>query len=429
MTEKVKDSITEPRSLTEPDSEPPKKRNTSSTNLVPLGVRIASEWSWRLIIISVAAALAFWTLSKLSIVIIPILVALLLSALLMPLVRWLNNKRVPKGISVMVSLVALFGIITGLFSLVGNQFANGYPQLAESAFQGYKEIRDWTASMLLHLHISTSDVNQYVDQGVQQIKSYSGTIASSTLTFGTALGHVAAGFILAIFILIFFLLDGRKIWLWVVGLLPYNARKTTDQAATASWETLSSYVRVQLLIAFFDGVGVAIVAAILKVPLAIPLGVLVFLGAFIPIVGSLLSGMVAVLVALVAHGPITALLMLGGVILVQQVESHVLQPFVVGNTLSLHPVAIVIVVAAGSYLAGITGALFAVPLAAVVNTFVKTVAAKYRDPNNPEAFLKVEEEDTSEITKNIEKLISNIGQRVSAMMPNSKADEEEEKGK
>ena len=182
--------------------------------------------------------------------------------------------------------------------------------------------------------------------------------------------------ILALFILIFFLLEGDRIWSFLVRLLPRKARAATDGAGRRGWTSMVSYARIQMFVAFVDAVGIGVGAAIIGVPLALPLGVLVFLGSFIPIVGALVTGAVAVLLALVANGRVNALIMLGIVLLVQQLESHILQPLVMGKAVSLHPVAVILAVAAGSYLAGIPGALFSVPILAVANSSIRYIAGR-----------------------------------------------------
>ena len=173
--------------------------------------------------------------------------------------------------------------------------------------------------------------------------------------------------------------DGRQIWSWVVRLFPKDTRARADGAGLRAWHTLISYVRATLAVAFVDAVGIGVGAAVLGVPLALPLGVLVFLGSFVPIVGATVTGLVAVLVALVAKGPVTALLLLGVVLLVQQVEGHVLQPLLLGRAVKVHPLAVVLAIATGVLLAGIVGALVAVPIVAVANT-----VASYLTPDgNP----------------------------------------------
>ena len=195
-------------------------------------------------------------------------------------------------------------------------------------------------------------------------------LVSGALHATTTVGHVAAGALIALFCLFFFLLDGRTIWSWVVGLLPRGSREHVHQAGRRGVVTLGAYTRTQILVAAVDALGIGLGAALLGVPLALPLAVLVFLGSFVPIVGAIVTGSVAVLVALVANGPVNALLLLAVVLVVQQIEGHGLQPFLMGHAVSLHPVAVLLSVAAGSFVAGIVGALFAVPIVATLNTVI-----------------------------------------------------------
>ncbi|MFP5313311.1 MAG: AI-2E family transporter, partial [Actinomycetes bacterium] len=176
--------------------------------------------------------------------------------------------------------------------------------------------------------------------------------------------------------LIFFLLEGDRIWAFLVRMLPRKARAATFGAGRKGWASMVSYARIQMFVAAVDALGIGVGAAIIGVPLALPLSVLVFLGSFIPVVGALVTGVVAVLLALVANGPVNALIMLAIVLLVQQLEGHILQPLVMGKAVSLHPVAVILSVAAGSYLAGIPGALFSVPILAVANSAVRYIAAR-----------------------------------------------------
>ena len=189
--------------------------------------------------------------------------------------------------------------------------------------------------------------------------------------FGLTATHFVAGLFISLFALFFFLYEGPRIWAWVVRLFPRTARDRVDSSAVIAWDQLSAFVRATMIVAFVDAVGIGVGAAILKVPFAFAIGILVFLLAFIPIVGALLSGFVAVVLALVAHGPGVALIMLAVVIGVQQLESHVLQPFLLGKAVSVHPLAVILAIAIGSITAGIVGALVAVPFAAVVNAVGK----------------------------------------------------------
>jgi predicted PurR-regulated permease PerM len=186
---------------------------------------------------------------------------------------------------------------------------------------------------------------------------------------------VLAGFFIVLFATYFFLADGARIWSWFVRLAPRAARAHVDSSGQVAWVSLTQFVRATVIVAAVDALGIMIVAAILGVPFVMAIGVLVFLGAFVPMVGATIAGTVAVLVALVAQGPVTALLMLGGVILVQQIEGHVLQPFLMGRFVSVHPLGVIVAIGCGVLLAGIAGALMAVPLAAAANAVVQHLAS------------------------------------------------------
>ena len=192
---------------------------------------------------------------------------------------------------------------------------------------------------------------------------------------GTAVGHVFAGFFIVLFSTYFFLADGERIWAWLVRLAPRAARAHVDSSGRVAWISLTQFVRATVIVAAVDAIGIMIGAAILQVPFVLAIGVLVFLGAFVPIIGATVAGTVAVLVALVDQGPVTALLMLAVVIGVQQIEGHVLQPFLMGRWVSLHPLGVIVAIACGVLVAGIAGALVAVPLAAALNAVVQHLAA------------------------------------------------------
>ena len=185
---------------------------------------------------------------------------------------------------------------------------------------------------------------------------------------------MVAGFFIVLFSTYFFLADGDRIWAWAVRLAPRAAREHVDSSGRVAWVSLTQFVRATVIVALVDAIGIMIVAAILGVPFVLAIGVLVFLGAFVPMVGATVAGTVAVLVALVDQGPITALLMLGGVILVQQIEGHILQPFLMGRWVSVHPLGVIVAIGCGVLVAGIAGALVAVPLAAAVNAVVQHLA-------------------------------------------------------
>ncbi|WP_353711615.1 AI-2E family transporter [Arthrobacter sp. K5] len=341
---------------------------------IPYGVRIAAAWAWRLGLILLVIGALVWLLAKVSFLIIPVMVAALLAGLLSPVVRWLRESRVPNGAAVAITVLGFIGLIAGSLALVGRQLALGFQELWSEALTGVQQVQDWLAEGPLHL--TAAQIDQYIQEATAALQNNSSSILSGALSFGSTAGHFAAGLILALFILIFFLLEGSRIWSFLVRLLPRQARIPADGAGRRGWASMVSYARIQMFVAFVDAVGIGVGAAIIGVPLALPLAVLVFIGSFIPVVGALVTGAIAVLLALVANGPVNALIMLGIVLLVQQLESHILQPLVMGKAVALHPVAVIMSVAAGSYLAGIPGALFSVPILAVANSAIRYIAAR-----------------------------------------------------
>lgn len=349
---------------------------------VPYGVRLAAAWTWRLALIAAGVLGLLYVVSVLQVIVVPVLVAALVSALLRPGVEWLTRHRVPRGLAVAASLVGGLALVVGLLTLVGTQIATGFGNLETQAVAGFREIQTWLAGPPLNL--STDQVNGYLEQAREQVNSNSDQLVAGALSFTSTAGHVVAGFFLAVFATIFFLLDGRGIWTWLLRLLPREARDRVDEASRRGWVTLTAYVRATIIVAFVDAVGIGVGAALLGVPLALPLAALVFLGAFVPIVGAFVSGLVAVLVALVAEGPLVALLMFGVVLLVQQAESHILQPFLLGRAVKVHPLAVILAIATGILLAGIVGALFAVPVIAVLNTVVRYLGGEEGHPEAPD---------------------------------------------
>lgn len=350
----------------------PERRDV--TGDIPYGVRIAAAWSWRIAIIVGCTGLLLWLLSYVSLLVIPLMIAALLAGLLRPVVVLLRRWQLPNGLATGLTMLAFLAVILGLLLLVGRTMARGMMSLWQQALTGISQVQHWLSTGPLHL--TNQDVDRYVDGVLTQLQSNSDTILSGAVSWGSTLGHFAAGLLLALFSLVFFLLEGERIWAFMVRLMPRQARAATDGAGRKGWISLVNYVRVQLFVAFIDAVGIGVGAAILGVPLAFPLAGLVFLGSFIPVIGALVTGALAVLLALVANGWVNALIMLAVVLLVQQAESHILQPLVMGRAVSLHPLAVVLAVAGGSLIAGIAGALFAVPVMAVLNTMVRYISAR-----------------------------------------------------
>lgn len=340
-------------------------------------MRIAAAWSWRLLVVAALVALVIFLVIELRYIVVPLMIAMLLSALLVPFSGWLQRHRWPKWAAVTVSEVGVLGIIGGLIWLAYVSVRSGAPALVEQSLARWEDLKAWLLESPLHL--SEADIQTWMDDFIATLQEDSSMLWSGALSVSSSVGHVLAGFLLVLFATLFILIDGQGIWHWIVRLFPRKARPAIIGGGNAGWITLSNFVRVQVLVAFIDAVGIGLGAYVLGLfyggfPLVVPIAIVVFLGSFIPVVGAVISGAIAVFVALVFLGLWPAFVMLLIVIGVQQVEGHVLQPFLVGNAVKVHPLAVVIAVAGGGFLAGIAGALFAVPLVATVNAIVVYIA-------------------------------------------------------
>ncbi|MEO7122617.1 MAG: AI-2E family transporter [Lacisediminihabitans sp.] len=349
----------------------------SGDQVVPRGVKIAGAWSWRILAIVAVIALVGYLVVQLREIVVPFMVAILLAALLVPLVQFLVRHRWPKWLAVALAEIGLIAVVAGLVVLVVLQVRSGFPDLQRQSVAAYEGFKAYLLDSPLHL--TESDITRYLAQAGAAIQKDSQVLLTGALSLGTSAGRFVAGLLLTLFATLFILIDGRGIWRWVVRLFPRKARPAVDGAGRAGWVTLTSFVRVQIFVAFVDAVGIGVGAWVLGLvfggfPLVIPIAVAVFLGSFIPVVGAVLTGILAIFIALVYINPLAAVIMLGIVIAVQQIEGHVLQPLVMGNAVKVHPIAVVFSVAAGGFLAGIPGALFAVPVIAVLNVMVHYVA-------------------------------------------------------
>lgn len=341
---------------------------------VPYGLDLAAGWAWRILLIAGAAYLLMWLVGYFAVVTVPIAVALLISALAAPFVQGLIRIGVPRGLSALLVVIFGFAVVGALLTFAGNQVADGANDLADGAVEGLEEIRTWLQDG--PLNASDSQINDWIAaiQDAITERSRDGEVVSQVTEVGAALGHVLAGFFISLFATYFFLADGERIWSWLVRLAPRAARQRVDSSGRVAWISLVQFVRATVVVALVDAVGIAVGAAVLDVPFVLAIGVLVFLGAFVPMIGATIAGSVAILVALVDQGPLTALLMLAVVIGVQQLEGHILQPFLLGRWVSVHPLGVIVAIACGVLVAGIAGALVAVPLAAAANAVVLHLA-------------------------------------------------------
>jgi predicted PurR-regulated permease PerM len=372
------------RPVEDPDDEPlmpvpiPVVNLDGRTNVaddVPYPLRIAAAWSWRLLLVAAAAVGVLWVVGRLHQVVIPVAISLLLSALLSPAVSWLRKRvRLHRSLATALVMIGGLAVVAGTLTLVITQFVNSWPKLSQNSQAGVQQIQGWLKRGPLHL--SDQQLNSVFDAANQWLNEHRSTLTTGAVSTATTALDVLASMFLILFTTFFFLRDGRRIWRFLVGLLPAAGREPLGSAGEESWQTLVAYVRATVLVAFIDAVGIGIGLVILRVDLAFPLAALVFLGAFIPIIGATLSGTVAILVALVTRGPLVALLVLLVVVGVQQLEGHVLQPAIMGKAVAIHPLAVIMAIATGVVLAGIIGALVAVPITAVLNTGVRHLAAR-----------------------------------------------------
>jgi predicted PurR-regulated permease PerM len=369
---------------------------------VPWGLDLAAAWSWRVIIIAVALLGLARVLAYFAVITLPLAIALLIAALVGPAVARLQSVGLPRPLATGMVMVVGLAFVGLLLTYVGQQVATGAQDLAASVVEGLGQVRRWLLSGPLNL--TDSQLEGWIESTQRTIteQSREGGALTRVTEVGTVVGHVVAGFFIILFATYFFLADGDRIWAWLVRLAPRAAREHVDGSGRVAWISLTQFVRATVLVALADAAGVMVVAAVLGVPFVLAIGVLVFLGAFVPMVGATVAGLVAILVALVDQGPITALLMLGGVILVQQIEGHVLQPFLMGRFVSLHPLGVIVAIGCGVLVAGIAGALVAVPLAAAGNAVVNHLASD-PDPEDFESPVTTDEEE-DEVEERVEDL-------------------------
>jgi len=370
VADNLPDQTTEARQAPLPQEQAPVPRSVE----IPHGIEIATAWSWRLLLIAAAGGLIFWLLRFFSEVTVALAIALLITALAIPFVDLLGRLGLPRGLATAITVIGGLAVVVGMLALVGQQVTTQLSDLRVEVVEGLQQIEDWLQDGPLNM--SDADISAMVDRVQETFNSGNGEVVTRVTEVGTTVTRVAAGFFIVLFATYFFLYQGNRIWGFLVGLFPRAARRQLDDSGRRAWVSLTAFVRATVLVALVDAVGIALAAAVLRVPLALAIGVLVFLGAFVPLVGALVTGFVAVLVALVSQGFYISLAMLGAVVLVQQIEAHVLQPFLLGRLVSLHPLAVIIAIAAGIVVAGIVGALIAVPLVACGSAIIKHIAGE-----------------------------------------------------
>ncbi len=335
---------------------------------IPWGMRVAAEAGWRLLVLAGTLWVLTRIISAVQLVVLAFVAALLVTAMLQPTVARLRRLGLPRGLATAVTAIAGF-VIMGLVGwFVVWQVMDNLDNLSDRVRDGIEELKRWLLDS--PFHVTESQINDIAKNLSDTIGTNTEEITSAGLQGVTVMVEILTGILLAMFSTLFLLYDGKRIWQWTLKLVPAQAREGVAGAGPRAWRTLTAYVRGTVMVALIDAIFIGIGIYFLDVPMAVPLAVFIFLFAFIPLVGAVISGALAVVVALVTQGVFTALMVLIVVLAVQQIEGHVLQPFILGRAVRVHPLAVVLAVAAGGLTAGIGGAVVAVPLVAVTNTVV-----------------------------------------------------------
>ncbi len=376
-----------PGAATLPDmSAPGEQLSPDDLSVSPL-VRRAAAWCWRLLVILAAVLALLWIVAALELIVVPVAIATLFAALLLPAVDFLDRRGAPRAGAVALVLLSGIAVVGGILAFVIAQFINGAPALVAQVERSIEGTRNWLVEGPLQL--SREQIEKAGNAAIEAVRNNQERLTSGALSTASTVTEIVAGALLTLFTLIFLLHGGRNIFAFVTQIFPETVRERVRDAGRAGFHSLIGYIRATMLVALVDAVGIGTGLAIMGVPLALPLASLVFLGAFVPLIGAVVAGFIAVVVALLSKGLLYALITLALIIAVQQLEGHVLQPLVMGRAVSIHPLAVVLAIAAGSVLSGIVGALLAVPLVAFLNAAVRVLLAP--DPAAEEAALEAVE--------------------------------------
>ncbi|MDX3072072.1 AI-2E family transporter [Streptomyces sp. MI02-7b] len=344
---------------------------------VPWSMRVAAEVGWRLLVLAGTVWVLMRVIGTIQLVVLAFVAALLITALLQPFVGRLKRLGVPRGVATAIVFIGGF-VVMGLVGwFVVWQVMENVDNLSSSLQDGINELKRWLLNS--PFHVTEDQINQIAANLQDAIGTNSKALTDAGLQGVTVVVELLTGILLAMFSTLFLLYDGRNIWNWCLKLFPVAARDGLGGAGPRAWRTLTLYVRGTVIVALIDAIFIGIGIFFLGVPMAVPLAVIIFLAAFVPLVGAVASGAIAMVVALVTQGPFTALMVLVVVLAVQQIEGHILQPFILGRAVRVHPLGVILSVAAGSLIAGIGGAVVAVPLVAVTNTVVVYLRANSRE--------------------------------------------------
>jgi putative heme transporter len=341
---------------------------------VPVGLKVAAGVAWRLLLLAAVGLLLGLVAWRLRLVVIPFLLAIALASILWSRTTQLA-RLLPRSVAALLVTLASTALLGGALYAVVRAVADQYDELVTSTAAGLDEVQD----LLARFGVDRARLDELQEQAVESLQNNQERITAGVVSGASVLAELVAGLLLTVVLLFFCLRDGRSMWEWAVRLVP-RAGATIDVGGRAALGTLSAYLRGTAILGAFDAVFIGLALVVLGVPLAVPLAALVFLGGFIPLIGATLTGAVAVLVALVTEGPVTAGFVLLAVVVVQQVESQVVAPVVLGRTLELHPVAVTASLTAGAVLGGVLGAAASVPLVAALWAVVRALRPDAETP-------------------------------------------------
>jgi len=362
------EAVHELNRVTEPDrarAEAPDRRAiVPEQSRVPSWLATGAAWSWRLLLLALAIYLIARVVGILYIVVVPCIAALLLTAVLQPLTSRLRRAGLPNMAATWVTLLVAAVVLGGVGTLVANRVSADYPTLLAETKHTVAQVQSWLAGPPFHL--KSANVQKYLNNIPSYLSKHKTLVEGTVVTGGKIASEFFAGLVLMLFVTFFLIKDGERIWNWLLGAMRAGTARRMDRAGHASWLVLVYYMRGTVAVAAIHAVVVGVALWIMGVPLAVPLAVLVFLAAFVPLVGLLVAGALAIVVTLATKGWVDAVVLLGILIVEDQLEAHLLQPQVVGKMIRLHPLAVILSLAAGGVLAGIPGAVVAVPIVAVI---------------------------------------------------------------
>ncbi|MBV9041698.1 MAG: AI-2E family transporter [Acidimicrobiia bacterium] len=330
---------------------------------VPRWLNTAAAVGWRLLIVGAGLYVVFLAFGKLRLIIMPVLFAMFLTTVLAPPANWLKKRRWPAALATFAVFLLAACVLAGLGFWFVPKVVDQFGSVGKQANQGFKDVQRWLTHAPFHL--KQADIDRYINEAKNQVNQRQGAIAQGALTGVGLLVEVITTTLLTLVITFFFVKDGEQISKWMVGLFAPERSDEVKEIGRRSWEALGGYIRGTAINGVVNGTVMGITLAVIGVPLALPLAFLTFLGAFVPLVGAIVTGVLAALIALVANGGVAALVVIGATILVHNLEGYIVGPFVLGRAVHLHPVAILLALTTGTIVAGILGAILAVPVLSI----------------------------------------------------------------